>query len=431
MEPVLLRSAEAPFQMAAALAVSEEPVRALRTLSFEPDASEDCYTVYPTPEPGFLVDDTEGNPVVFDEDGDALLELGEGTELFFCGLPFDTLRINADGSITCIRRGSPDTELGAIRGLCSAEARDDHHVSWQEYLDAVVVTFACGLAGDSADARVSQAILYFDGRIDACYEGPEGLYSQPRLWVDGEPLPLDYPPATVIDALLEALGANATEGTPAADPQPGAGVVEAPAPSDRQAAVTKSGTTVYVDIDAAGSGTGADWTNAFTAIQDGISAASPDDQVWVAEGTYPEAIGMTSGVAVYGGFDGAETLLSERDWTTHVTTIDASTAGGGGGPAYHAVGMNAITNARLDGFTITGGNATGGYPDVVGGGIFCNLLNSTNTIANCHVTNNIAPSDGRGGGVYCRESSPVIANCTISGNRAGYGGGICLSLIHI
>jgi predicted outer membrane repeat protein len=53
------------------------------------------------------------------------------------------------------------------------------------------------------------------------------------------------------------------------------------------------------------------------------------------------------------------------------------------------------TNARVDGFTIRGGNANGGFPN------------------------------NRGGGVFADGTSPVIANNRIQGNTAlEYGGGI-------
>ena len=53
----------------------------------------------------------------------------------------------------------------------------------------------------------------------------------------------------------------------------------------------------------------------------------PGDQVWVAAGTYVGCITLKAGVALYGGFAGRETDLSQRDWTANVTILDGNQAG--------------------------------------------------------------------------------------------------------
>ena len=191
---------------------------------------------------------------------------------------------------------------------------------------------------------------------------------------------------------------------------------------------------VYVNKNATGANNGNSWIDAYTTIQAGIDDADiADEEVWVAkvaaEGTYPEAIIMKSGVKLYGGFNGTETARSQRNWTTNITTINASTARSGS-PAYHVVRMTAITNSTIDGFTIKGGNADGGTDlDKRGGGIYCFNINNTNTITNNTISGNSAGDSNRGwgGGIYCYGSSPAITNNTISGNSIGwdgYGGGI-------
>ena len=179
---------------------------------------------------------------------------------------------------------------------------------------------------------------------------------------------------------------------------------------------------VYVNKNATGANNGNSWADAYTTIQAGIDDADvADEEVWVAQGTYLEAIVMMSGVKLYGGFNGTETELSQRNWVTNVTTIDASTARGGL-PAYHVVIMGSIITSTIDGFSITGGNANAGSPDNNGGGIYCASLNNTNTIANNRVTGNLASFIG--GGIYCSYiSSPNITNNIISGNSADSGGG--------
>ena len=187
---------------------------------------------------------------------------------------------------------------------------------------------------------------------------------------------------------------------------------------------------VYVNKNAAGgANNGNSWADAYTAIQAGINDADvADEEIWVAMATYPEAIVMKSGVKLYGGFNGTEPLRSQRNWTTNVTTIDASTARGGL-PAYHVVTMDSITSSTIDGFTIKGGNASGSsgiYLDERGGGIYCYY--SSPAITNNTILENSALSCG--GGIYCNGSSPQITNNIISGNSTYYEGGAiyCINL---
>jgi hypothetical protein len=61
-------------------------------------------------------------------------------------------------------------------------------------------------------------------------------------------------------------------------------------------------------------GPGSNWSNAYTIIQSAIAAASSGDEIWVKQGWYTENITLANGVLLYGGFDGTETLLAQRDW---------------------------------------------------------------------------------------------------------------------
>jgi predicted outer membrane repeat protein len=153
----------------------------------------------------------------------------------------------------------------------------------------------------------------------------------------------------------------------------------------------------YVDINATGSSDGSSWEDAFTSLQDAVDAASTGEQVWVAAGTYLSAdqadplvpvLAMKKKVDIYGGFDGTEGSLGERDYDVNVTILDGELS------AYHVV--TGADTARLDGFTITRGNAVGQGQS----------------------------QDGYGGGMLNYQSSPTVANCTFNLNRAGRGGGI-------
>ena len=150
----------------------------------------------------------------------------------------------------------------------------------------------------------------------------------------------------------------------------------------------------YVAADAMGTGDGKSWDNAFDNPSDAMTAASADDQIWVASGTYYGAgdrtvpvVAFKAGIELYGGFTGGETDLSQRDMADRAT-FD------GGDTLYHVV--TGADNAFLHGIVVRNGNASG----------------------------TVYPSEKRGGGIYCEEAKMRISNCLIEYNEAGLGGGI-------
>ena len=226
------------------------------------------------------------------------------------------------------------------------------------------------------------------------------------------------------------------------------------------AGFVRATTIYYVKPASSGTGAGTSWANAMgtTQLQAAINAVSAagGGQVWVAAGTYEpvwnpgsttatptsqdDAFTLANNVAVYGGFAGTETLLSQRNYSTNVTTLsgDINTAGTYTDDCYHVVVSIANNNtAVLDGFTIAYGYATVGtqftYLGVqfyrnVGGGLF--VENSQPQLNNCKFISNQAT---QGGAVYNYNPSspPVFTGCTFSNNTAlitttGNGGGaIC------
>ncbi len=238
-----------------------------------------------------------------------------------------------------------------------------------------------------------------------------------------------------------------------------------------------AGNIAYVNANATGANNGTSWTDAFTKLQDALTLTNSCPaitQIWVAAGTYKPTTGtdrtvsfvMKNGLAIYGGFAGGETQLSQRNWTTNVTALsgdlngdDVVTGNGAtlsitnnGENSLHVIfnfnnGLNAT--AVLDGFTIEGGNANdiSSFPNYVGGGMLnrsaspmvtnCvfsgnsnrnagggmyNLLSSP-TLSNCSFLENSCELF-EGGGMYnASSSSPILTNCSFSGNRAGRNGG--------
>jgi hypothetical protein len=175
---------------------------------------------------------------------------------------------------------------------------------------------------------------------------------------------------------------------------------------------------VYVDRNAPGpSHDGSSWDAAFLTIQAGVDAATPGDEVWVADGNYAENVVMGEGVQLYGGFLGAEpggyeTGLSQRDFANHVAAIDGHQAGS-------CVVM--ATGARVDGFALTNGSGTAYDGSRYGGGFYCDDVGRSAVIANNTITGNSAAGGGAVGGRY---SSPTIESNTLTSNSATCGGAI-------
>jgi hypothetical protein len=126
----------------------------------------------------------------------------------------------------------------------------------------------------------------------------------------------------------------------------------------------------YVKELGSGAKDGTSWDDAFDSIQDAIDAASPGGEIWVAAGTYvpgtlrTDTFQLKTGVALYGGFNGTETLRDERDWEANVTILSGDINGddvgftNNGENVYHVVSAVGADGATIDGFTIAGGNAS-------------------------------------------------------------------------
>ena len=192
---------------------------------------------------------------------------------------------------------------------------------------------------------------------------------------------------------------------------------------------------IYVNVNATGINNGQNWTNAFTDLQDALvqaNACSNITGIWVAAGTYHPTSGndrsisfsMLNGVAIYGGFNGTETQLSERDWATYETILsgDIGTANDETDNSYHVISnnYNGLDNtAILNGFTISGGNANGSVQDSRGGGMYNSL--SSPLVINCIFSAN--QSSSYGSGVFnSNPCTPTFINCLFANDLANQGG---------
>nr|WP_293838412.1 choice-of-anchor Q domain-containing protein [uncultured Arsenicibacter sp.] len=186
------------------------------------------------------------------------------------------------------------------------------------------------------------------------------------------------------------------------------------------------------------------WATSTTDLQGAIDASQPGDQVWVVTGLYkptpttgPDSrtisFSMKNGVAIYGGFAGGETSLSQRPTINPVAGKPGSSTLSGDidndgtltNNSYHVISnpTGLTTTAVLDGFVITGGNASGSSANM-GGGMYNN--GSSPTLTNCLFVDNQATggngNSNKGGAIYNNGSSPTLTNCSFQGNQATGGG---------
>ncbi len=178
----------------------------------------------------------------------------------------------------------------------------------------------------------------------------------------------------------------------------------------------------------------------FSSIQSAIDYAWEGDTVLVQPDTYVENI----------NYNGKNIVVSSLFLTTQNTSYISQTIIDGNSCISVVTFENGEdSTAILCGFTITNGyHPTGGgiycyysSPSITnvtisensandGGGIWCS--NSNPKIKNVTISNNYvpaSPSDGHGGGIYCKNnSSPTLVNVVISNNSSngnyGFGGGI-------
>lgn len=181
--------------------------------------------------------------------------------------------------------------------------------------------------------------------------------------------------------------------------------------------------TFYVDVDRTGD---------FPTIGAAILAAGPTDLIlvgpgrytWTNQGTGDPQYGL---VTVPRGFTHFEVRSTDGP---EATILDAERQGNAlyitGGVNPNSEGEVIKDAITVDGFTLTGGLATGqvGVPGeaYAGGGLVFHLSDAT--IRNCIITGNEAT---QGGGVwYGGVGHPTFENCVISNNRSPAGGGMLL-----
>lgn len=203
------------------------------------------------------------------------------------------------------------------------------------------------------------------------------------------------------------------------------------------AAAGDGGTIYYVKMQEDGGDDGSNgttWDDAFATLQKALETAQTGDKIWIAKGTYyptkesyasdarTKTFQMKNGVEISGGYSGVGT---ERNVTGYPTVLsgDIGIKGDPSDNAYHVFhNRNVDQTAKLDGVTVTGGNASGYYVyDQDGGGMY--NYQSSPTLQNVTFIGNTAKRQG-GGMANSNGSSPDLTYVVMEDNKAQIGGGM-------
>lgn len=199
---------------------------------------------------------------------------------------------------------------------------------------------------------------------------------------------------------------------------------------------------IYINAAASGANNGSSWSNAYNNLQAALTNALPGNELWVAAGTYKPApanypdscFNLKNDIKIYGGFNGTETNLNQRNFQTNTTVLSgdidnndlASPATAvtdiAGYNSKHIFRIKRIdATALIDGFIFTAGCANDTTPTEGGGAI--NIDTSYIQIINCTFQANKTHGSLGGGAIHNMGGSPKFINCKFVNNRAGGVGG--------
>jgi len=200
---------------------------------------------------------------------------------------------------------------------------------------------------------------------------------------------------------------------------------------------------IFVNLNVqGGQQNGKTWADAFPDFQQALLVAQEGNEIWVAQGTYypttttdrSKSFVLKQGVRIYGGFQGIEVEITQRDINIHETILSGNIGDPiGADNSYHVLYGTALDSTTLiDGFTITKGMATGDdlpSSNGWGGGLLLepssDIYNTCPVIQNCRFSGNYALI---GGAIHCpwefgNYVNPIIRNCQFVSNRAEQSGG--------
>ena len=179
-----------------------------------------------------------------------------------------------------------------------------------------------------------------------------------------------------------------------------------------QDCVAQGADTRFVRANAPAGGNGTSWATAYNNLRTALTAANSNQsikKIWVAEGTYfpgTTRFALKNNLALYGGFEGNETQLAQRNIALNETILT--------GQGTNAIINGGTTNdtAVVDGFTIRDG-----FTEQENGGA---VLDGSSTYRNCRFIDNFSANSG--GAWYGEMGTPRFIACEFIGNECGAGG---------
>jgi len=199
---------------------------------------------------------------------------------------------------------------------------------------------------------------------------------------------------------------------------------------------------LYVDKNATGNNNGSSWANASPSLKYALeNIGSLTTEIWVAKGTYtPDAsdraksfnIISNNSLKIYGGFDGTETTIAQRDILANPTILSGDLNNDDAGAISfsntttventHNIVKISAEDVLLDGFTITNANGNGALGAEQEGGAI-EILPSVKKLVlkNCIISNNTVK---RGGIISAIDANADISvsfiNSTFKNNLAAF-----------
>lgn len=188
------------------------------------------------------------------------------------------------------------------------------------------------------------------------------------------------------------------------------------------------GRIIYVDDDATGANVGSNWDNAINSLQDALLLAyfyekpveirvaggiyTPDKGIGIMAGDMEASFQLIDGVTIKGGYagltnrprDSRNIVLYETILSGDLEQNDGPESTGVDDNSYHVVTCyETDQTAVLDGVTISAGG---------------------NSMMAGRAGRSTVSDDNTGGGMYIDSGSPVLTDCTFSGNRARSGAAV-------
>jgi hypothetical protein len=202
---------------------------------------------------------------------------------------------------------------------------------------------------------------------------------------------------------------------------------------------------LYVDVNATGTSNGDSWANAYTSLNNALANIYTNTtEIWVAAGIYKPGVNRSdsfilnaNNLEVYGGFDGTETVKTERDISANLTILSGDVNNDDSPLAYSI--STGLSNANrqdnnyhvleiagndiiVDGFQIQRGYANGTIN--YGGGIYVSETSNSLNLKNCTFYDNYGQVGGAVRAYFNINAAVNIENCIFNNNISRYGSGL-------